>query len=98
MQTGPGTYEGEFDATDPGAYVAQLVYQGPAGKSGMIPAGMAVNASPELRELKSNEGAIRQVADKTGGRILEPWNAAVADLFSREALSALHHRCRSGTS
>ena len=86
VQTGPGTYEGEFDATEPGAYVAQLVYQGPAGKSGMIPAGMAVNASPELRELKSNDAAIRQVADKTGGRILEPWAATAANLFSREGL------------
>jgi hypothetical protein len=66
--------------------VAQLVYQGPAGKSGMIPAGMAVNASPELRELKSNDAAIRQVADKTGGRILEPWASTAANLFSREGL------------
>jgi hypothetical protein len=47
---------------------------------------MAVNTSPELRELRSKEAALRQVAERTGGRILEPWNAASADLFTREGL------------
>jgi uncharacterized membrane protein len=86
VQTGPGTYQGEFEANDPGNYVAMLNYQGGAGKSGAMLTGMAVNASPELRELKSNDAALRQVAQRTGGRVLSPWDATVANLFSREGL------------
>ncbi len=86
VQIGPGTYQGEFEANDPGNYVAMLNYQGGAGKSGAMLTGMAVNASPELRELKSNEAALRQVADKTGGRILDPFKVATANLFTREGL------------
>jgi uncharacterized membrane protein len=86
VQTGPGTYEGTFEANDPGNYVAVLNYQGPGGKNGAMLTGMAVNASQELRELKSNESVLMQVAQKTGGRILDPFNSAAANLFSREGL------------
>lgn len=86
VQTGPGTYQGEFEANDPGNYVSVLNYQGAAGKSGAMLTGMAVNASPELRDLKSNDAALRQAAERTGGRLLDPFNVASADLFTREGL------------
>jgi uncharacterized membrane protein len=87
VQTGPGTYAAEFDARDPGNYVVVLQYRGAKGEQGALLGGMAVNASPELRDLQSNEAALRMVAERTGGKVIEPFAPpAAADLFSREGL------------
>jgi uncharacterized membrane protein len=87
VQTGPGTYEGEFDAKEPGTYAASLSYKSPKGNSGLIVSGMAVNSSPELRDLKSNEALLKQIAERTGGRYYDqPWQQATAGLFTREGL------------
>ncbi len=87
VQTGPGTYEGEFDVADPGNYVAVLNYRGGGNTSGVMLSGMAVNSSPELRDLKSNETVLHEIASKTGGRVLEPFSPDSADLFTREGLT-----------
>jgi uncharacterized membrane protein len=87
VQTGPGTYEGEFDADQAGNYVAVMNYRGAGDKAGVMLSGMAVNSSPELRDLKSNDAMLKRVADATGGRILPPFDAASADLFTREGLA-----------
>ncbi len=42
-----------------------------------------MNDSPELRSLRSNETILRQVADRTGGRILPAFDATAADVFTR---------------
>lgn len=87
VQTGPGTYEAEFDAKEPGSYVVSLQAQGRDENSGgNIVAGLAVNSSPEMRDLKSNEARIREVASRTGGRFIEPWTTEGVALFSREGL------------
>jgi uncharacterized membrane protein len=87
MQTGPGTYEAEVDAKDPGAYCAVISYSGTKeSQSGMTLGSMVVNSSPELRELKSNESILRQIAERTGGRILPPFDADSANLFTRDGL------------
>ena len=83
VQTGPGTYEGEFDTKQPGNYVVALNYSGQKGEKGTLTSGVAVNQSPELRDLSSNETALRQVAERTRGRVLAPFDVANADLFSR---------------
>jgi hypothetical protein len=86
VQTGPGTYESEeFDASQPGTYVSVLNYQGPNG-GGQLTSGMAVNSSPELRDLKSNDTVLADIARRTGGRQLTPFNAQNAQLFSRDGL------------
>ena len=59
VQTGPGTYAGEFDANGSGNYVAVLNSRGPNGEGGVMLTGMAVNSSPELRDLKSNEALLQ---------------------------------------
>ena len=87
VQTGPGTYEGEFDATQPGSYVAVLNYRGGGNQSGVMLSGMAVNSSPELRDLKSNDTVLSEIASKTGGRVLTPFSPENADLFTREGLT-----------
>jgi hypothetical protein len=87
VQTGPGRYEAEVDANNPGSYVAVINYRGAkAQQQGMTLAGTVVNTSPELRELKSNDSILHQVADRTGGNYLPAFDAAQANLFRREGL------------
>jgi uncharacterized membrane protein len=86
VQTGPGTYVGEFDASEPGTYVAILNGRGPKNEGGVMLTGMAVNSSPELRDLKSNNAVLRDVAERTRGRVLPPFDAVAANLFTREGL------------
>ncbi len=85
VQTGPGTYAGDFESKDPGTYAVVLNYTGAKGEHGYIPSGMAVNSSPELRDLKSNEAVLKQIADRTKGRVLTPYDANI-DLFNRDGL------------
>jgi uncharacterized membrane protein len=86
-QTGPGTYEADFDANAAGDYVYMLNYTGEKGISGMLPpGGLAVNGSAELRNLDSDDSLLRQISDRTGGRWLAPFDADSANLFSRDGL------------
>lgn len=87
VQTAPGTYEADFDANDAGNYVVGLAYSGADGQSGVLRSGTVVNTSPELRDLKSNETLLRQIAERTGGRVLPPFDPAAAALFDRTGLA-----------
>jgi Mg-chelatase subunit ChlD len=84
-QTSPGTYEAEFDAREAGNYIAGLSWRGPGGTRGVIRTGTVVNSSPELRDLRSNDARIAEVAQRTGGRVLPPFDPSVS-LFTREGL------------
>ena len=86
VQNGPGNYGAEFDAKEPGNYVVVLQYKGAKGESGVLLSGMAVNSSPELRDLKSNRSALEMIAMRTGGRVLKPWEANGEELFTRDGL------------
>ncbi len=86
VQTGPGQYEADFDTKEPGNYVVALNYRGRDNKSGILLGGLATTISPELRDLKSNEARLREVADRTNGRLLEPWAPPGGGLFTREGL------------
>jgi uncharacterized membrane protein/membrane protein implicated in regulation of membrane protease activity len=83
VQTGPGRYEAEFDTHAPGNYVVALHYQGQK-QSGTLLGGVAMNSDPELRDLKSNDAKLDEIATRTGGRVLTPWDAQNANLFDRE--------------
>jgi len=84
-QTGPGKYEGEFNATE-GAYVVSLTAQGRGAKPALITAGGVIQGSPEKRSLKSDEALMERIRQATGGRVLEPFEAAGAELFTRDGL------------
>jgi uncharacterized membrane protein len=86
VQTGPGTYEGEFPVDQTGNYVSVLQSRGPDGKDGVMLSGIAVNGSPELRDLKSNDPLLRDIATRSGGRMIDPFDAVNANLFSRDGL------------
>lgn len=82
-QTGPGQYEATFDVHDDGNYLVNLRYVGPDGEEGMIRTGLSVPYSPEFRELNTNFTLLEQIADRTGGRMLE-MTPDVATVFSRD--------------
>ena len=86
VQTGPGTYTAEFDTPLPGSYIARLQYNGPNNQQGWLVAGVAVSDSPEMRELKSNDMVMEEIAKRTGGRVLPPFDPGAAELFNRKGL------------
>lgn len=82
-QTGPGAYQGEFPAGPRGSYVVVMNYSGSEGQEGLILAGAAKSSSPEQRALRSDMSILKEIADRTGGRVLSPFDAN-AFLFARE--------------
>ncbi|MCX7048890.1 MAG: VWA domain-containing protein [Candidatus Sumerlaeota bacterium] len=64
-QTGPGRYEGDFDAAKDGAFIATVT----GGKQPPATAGFVVSYPPEYRDLKSNHYLMKQIAEATAGRI-----------------------------
>lgn len=90
-QTGPGRYEGEFDSAQPGAYLASFIYRTPrpggGADSGSVQAAVTRPFADEFRALKDNTPLLRQVAELTGGRVLDIRSPAAADLFSRAGLT-----------
>jgi uncharacterized membrane protein len=85
-QTGPGRFEGEFKTSAEGNYVGLLRYSGPGGETGTLPVGTSVESSAELRVLSSDNNAMLRVVNRTGGRMLRPWDVAAVRLFTREGL------------
>ena len=80
-QTGPGVYEGEFDARAAGSYVASFSYRLGSGEdaiAGTLQTGLSVAFSPEYRELETNEALLGEIAERTGGRVLTSAEAAAA--------------------
>ncbi len=90
-QTGPGRYEGSFDSSAPGAYVSSFIYRVPgsggAVESGTVQAAVTRPFADEFRALKDNTPLLRQVAELTGGRVLDVASPETAELFSRVGLT-----------
>jgi len=81
MQTGPGRYEATFDIEQTGQYVANVAVYEEGKYQGSIHTGVSMPFSPEFRELQTNEALMREVAEITGGRILQ-MNAAGDAVFA----------------
>lgn len=82
-QTAPGKYEAEFPVDRAGHYLAYIqLWDGPRAL-GAIRTGLTVPFSPEYRDLKPSEAVLRQIADITRGRWLEP-GARKVDVFSHD--------------
>ena len=71
-QTGPGRYEGVFDADQTGPYLVN-VHQGDAGTSGPTPPSQTVSLvvpySPEYRTLGPNLPLLTRLTEGTGGKV-----------------------------
>ncbi|MGP1310989.1 MAG: glutamine amidotransferase, partial [Phycisphaerales bacterium] len=85
-QTGPGLYEASLPARESGAYIVALTPR--SGERALSPVlGGATRAvGPELRTLRSNVGLLREIAERTGGRVLDIEDPAAVGLFAREDL------------
>jgi len=84
-QTGPGRYEGEFEAAEKGQYMVALRYTDDTGTPRSHVVGAAVPYSPEYRDLEANTATLTNLADRTGGRVYP----ALDDRPHAEHLSAL---------
>lgn len=71
-QTGPGRYEGEFEATEKGQYMVALRYTDPNGTPRSHIVGASVPYSPEYRDLSGNSAVLTALAERTGGQIHPP--------------------------
>ena len=94
-QTGPGRYEGEFNAEKSGSYVVNVAYAGGEGDnamSGTLQTGVAIAYSPEYKELQANDALLNAIEDESGGRALD-WNeASAASVFDRSGLKLAESR------
>jgi len=88
-QTGPGLYETDLPADMAGSYVISLMAVGPDGERNTIFGGANRPVGRELRQFRSNTALLEQVAEITGGRVLDPTYPEAEDrgLFSRAGYS-----------
>jgi uncharacterized membrane protein len=68
-QTSPRRYEGRFPLWGKGRYQVAVAGVG-AGRSEQTPGGFVVAYSPEYLRFRSDPITLRQIAERTGGRIL----------------------------
>ncbi len=88
-QIGPGRYEGRVRTDKPGAYVASFRYVAPgkdgAPMQGSVQAAVTRPFADEYRSLEDNTPLLRQVAEMTGGRVLE-FDAQKDDVWNAQGL------------
>ncbi len=82
-QRGPGNYQAEFDVETAGQYLSSIQIEDQGRNLGTVRTGLSVPFSPEYRDLVPNEPLLRQVADITGGHVLEP-DATTEDIFRHD--------------
>lgn len=78
-QSGPGRYEGEFDATAIGTYMVNITRSDQSGTASQT-TGFAISYPPEYQDLKTNHFLLTRLAERTGGRVLSD----PADVFTKE--------------
>ncbi len=82
-QTAPGRYESIVDAPLAGNYIVALNPR--QGARALAPAigGASKSTSPEFRQYRSNIGLLNEIAEATGGRLLNIDQPQAVDLFDR---------------
>lgn len=83
-QVGSGTYEGRTRATKRGNYYLVLLPQQAERRLPSIIGGASRAVGAEFRVTQSNVGLLREVAEITGGRLLDAARPQDADLFNRD--------------
>ncbi len=82
-QTSPGIYSTRLSASDTGNYLVYLDMAGSGGERRSVFGGATRALGEELRDLKSNDALVRQIAEITGGRVLSLNDPQAAGLFER---------------
>lgn len=86
VQVGPGTYEARVPATDRGNYFVSLTPRQGDRPLAPVIGGTSRAVGAELRSMRSNVSLLRQIAEATGGRVLDAGRPEDAALFDRTAL------------
>ncbi len=86
QQTGPGRYHAEFPVDAPGAWLANIAFRSADGASGSIQAAVAVPYPREFRATSHNAALLHELADRTGGRVLQIADEQSVDLFDDTGL------------
>lgn len=69
-QTGPGIYEAAFPVPEKGVYLANITYADQAGRTAMVPTGLAVDYPREYEYHTTNTQWLASLAALGGGRVL----------------------------
>lgn len=83
-QIGPGVYEAHLPADLAGNYIVDLQMKNASGERRRAIGGVSKPAGGELRHFQSNRALLQQIADMTGGRVLDPDKPQDAKLYSRD--------------
>ena len=91
-QVGPGAFEAVFDARRTGAWMASVV-SAREGADGSVRAStshvaVSVPYAAEHRSVRDDAAALRTIAERSGGRVIEIDQLQSADLFDRTGLVA----------
>ena len=86
-QVGAGRYSVQTPALSPGVHV--LIASPTLGGDALAPsiAGLEISGSSEYAHLDANPQALIELAQRTGGRVIELSDTLPTDLFSREGLT-----------
>ena len=79
-QTAPGHYEGTFKASEVGTYLPIVNYREPEGALKTYTTAVTVPFSPEYRALATNDLLLKEIADLTGGKVINQ----ETDVFRRD--------------
>ena len=89
-QVGPGRYRGEFQTSDTGAYLVNIMHESPgadgAKVAGSVQAAVTVPFAREFEATTHNAALLESLASSTGGRVLNSDDPILTGLFDREEL------------
>ncbi|MFI4873052.1 MAG: VWA domain-containing protein [Phycisphaerales bacterium JB061] len=86
-QIGPGEYEAFVDASGSGNYIAVVKPRSNVKPLPPVLGGATQSNSAEYRVLSANGPLLRQIADSSGGRVLELSNPDASLIFDRRSIT-----------
>jgi len=85
-QSGPGQYEAETDASTSGNYIAIVRPRDGAKPLPPVLGGATQSSSAEYVSLRSDRGLLEQIAEASGGRVLDLGEVSAQDLYERDTI------------
>lgn len=85
-QVGPGEYAADMPASESGTYIAVAKPRDAARRLPPLLAGASVLAGAEFRALRADPALLREIAARSGGRVLAPADLNPSVLFRRDGV------------
>ncbi|MGA1399988.1 MAG: VWA domain-containing protein, partial [Phycisphaerales bacterium] len=86
-QAGPGRVSGRFRLEAFGAHLVSVAVPGPDGRAANVLGAVTVPYPREHLAQRDDEARLREIAEKTGGRVLAIGDPRVTELFLRELIT-----------